>query len=117
MVAFVWVSRPPGGDPAWGCPPERIGAGVADHGPSGGSETAVEAASAFVRYLSNDSGIPEQRYESAFATTEGPTSYDSKTGDLLIDGELQAQIGVGQLDDGTWVIGSLEHCMRPPPPS
>jgi hypothetical protein len=100
--------------PGWGCPRERIGFTVADSAGSGGSPTALEAARAWIPLLVEDGTIPAERLEAAFDTRSGPSSYDVGSGELRIGGELIARLGVSRLSDGTWGVGSVEHCMRPP---
>ncbi|MEX1265157.1 MAG: hypothetical protein WEE66_14705 [Actinomycetota bacterium] len=100
--------------PGWGCPRERIGHTIADSAGRGGSPTELEAARAWIPSLVEDGTIPADRLEAAFGTSSGPSSYDVESGELSIDGDVVAHFGVNRLSDGTWTVGSVEHCMRPP---
>jgi hypothetical protein len=99
---------------AWGCPAENRGVSIGDYAPTGGERTALAAATGSIPMLRQDGTGSQQELETAFHSTEGPTRYDSGTGLLFIDGTIQARLGIAELTDGTFVAGSIEHCMRPP---
>ncbi len=64
--------------------------------------------------LVDDGTGSQQELEAAFSSTEGASRYDPGTGLLFIDGSIRARFGIARLSDGTFVAGSVEHCMRPP---
>jgi hypothetical protein len=122
IVGTVWVlanrDRPPSvnsrSQPAWGCPPESRGMSVVDGPPTGGSPTQVAAAASFAGFLAQDGTGSAQALRAAFGSTTGPSRYEPATGLLFVDAKIRAKFGIGQLSDGTFAVGSLEHCMRPP---
>jgi hypothetical protein len=110
LVVTLAVRRSSSGDePHWACAAESRAWTDADGPPSGGSKTERAAASSLAAFLASDAGMPVEVFQNAFSN-----SYDSKTGYLMIDGQVEARLIVTQLDDGTWRMDSMQHCMRPP---
>jgi hypothetical protein len=114
-TAGVWGSPTRGFRPGWGCPPERIGYSIFDDfGQGRGDPEEISAVSDLLPTLARDGAVPLVRLEDAVHRPTGPSSFDRMSGELRIDGLIQARIGVGQQKDGTWVVANLEQCMRPP---
>lgn len=100
--------------PVWACPTESIGHDSITSSASGGYKTALDAAAAWAPVLAEDGGVSLRDLKAGFATGQGPYDYDPKTGRLLIDEKVQAELGVSQLPDGTWAVTAAQYCMRPP---
>jgi hypothetical protein len=113
-VAGVMVGSAVGRGDGWGCAVERRGHSIVDGLGSGGSASELSAASDWIPILVEDGTVSEQELRAAFEQPSGPNSYDTNTGELRIDGLLQADFAVGQQSDGTWAVSSYTHCMRPP---
>jgi hypothetical protein len=96
VAGAVVGSRVSHGD-SWGCPVERRGNTVVDGTGSGGSATELSAATDWIPILVEDGTISKQELRAAFAQTSGPGSYDTDTGELRIDGLVQATFTVSQL--------------------
>jgi hypothetical protein len=114
-IAGTVVGSSVGRGDDWGCAVERRGYAVVDslEGATGAAD-AVSAAEEWIPLLAEDGTVAAEELRVAFENTTGPNSYDPDTGELRIDGSLQAIVPVGQQPDGTWLVGSFTHCMRPP---
>ena len=113
-AAGAMIGSAVGQDDGWGCPAERRGHSVVDGLGSRGSASKLSAARDWIPLLVEDGTISEQQLRAAFAHSSGPNSYEPDTGELRIDGFLQADFSIGQLRDGTWAASSYTHCMKPP---
>lgn len=87
---------------------------IVDSAGRGGATDEMHAVRDLIPSLVEDGTIPQGQLEDALGRRAGPSSYDPASGELRIDGLIQADIGVGQLSDGTWGIAGFEQCMRPP---
>lgn len=109
-----WLGTTTANAPGWGCPVERLGAAVIDGDRGGGAPTRLDALTAWIPSLVDDGTIPAERLEEAFASSSGPTRYDRRSGELRVDGNLVIVMTAGRNPDGTWTVGHIEQCMRPP---
>jgi hypothetical protein len=100
----------------WGCPPEQIGSSVYDVvAEARGSATAEEALRAEAEFQAADGALLGDRYVEALGSRSGPTRYDPETGELSIEGRIYARFVASELPNGTWIVGSIDNCMPPPP--
>jgi hypothetical protein len=113
-TAGVWGSPTRGFKEGWGCEPERIGFTIGEPSGRGGSADELAAVRDLLPLLAEDGEVSLSRLEEAMSRRSGPSSFDSSSGELRIDGLIQATIGVSQLGDGTWVASNYHHCTRPP---
>lgn len=103
-----------GGGTRWACDPSSIALALSTPAAGGGSRTPDEAVLAEARFLSADGVADAAQISAAMASREGSDRFDPDTGSIIIEGELVAQVGVTQLQDGTWVVVSTRYCSPPP---
>lgn len=113
-TAGVWGAPTRGFREGWGCEPERIGITIGEPADGGGSADEVAAIRDLLPNLAADGQVPLAQLEDAVTHRTGPSRFDPASGELYIDDLIHADIGVSQLEDGTWVALNYEHCMRPP---
>lgn len=104
----------PTGD--WACPPERVGIDLITLLEGGGSATAEDALVEYADLLAEDGTYSRDEYVAAITSRTGSDRFDPETGELFLDDQLQAVIVTEQLTDGTWAVGRVESCRRPPTP-
>jgi hypothetical protein len=70
----------------------------------------------FAPFLAADGAQTEAEYSEALDSMAGPDRFDPESGKVYIHGQIEAQIALTQLDDGTWTIDNLQLCGPPVPP-
>lgn len=99
----------------WGCPPASIGTSTYDFvADASGFATAEQALRAEAEFQATDGGLEGARYLEALDSRSGPTRYDPKSGELVIDGRIYARFFATPFDDGTWAVGEITNCFPPP---
>jgi hypothetical protein len=109
-TAGVWGSPTRGFKDGWGCEPERIAFTIGEPSGRGGSVDELAAVRELLPLLAEDGEVSLALLEDAAGRRSGPSSFDPSSGELRIDGLIQAMIGVSQLGDGTWVASTYHHC-------
>lgn len=93
----------------WGCGADRIATETTDLAAGGGSKTQHEAEVAVVELLVYY-GAGNDSYLAAADSSTGPNRLDDATGQLWVDGTLRAQMGIAQLQDGTYAVDNFAFC-------
>jgi hypothetical protein len=96
----------------WGCPPERIGYSLFTNADGGGDASPEETLAALAPFLAADGERGQSDYAEALASRTGPTRFEPDTGELYIDGRIEARIALVQLTDGTWAVDNVMLCGR-----
>jgi hypothetical protein len=100
----------------WGCPDSQLASSDFTLMDSGGFGTSDEAVQEHAAYLAETGLYTEDEYAKALATREGSSFFDESTGNLYIDGTLQAHIEIEKLSDGTFAVVRSDQCTRVPDP-
>jgi hypothetical protein len=113
-VVIVGVLKPFDYRPGWGCEWDRIGVTIADFTLGAGSADQLSAVREWIPTIAEDGTIPADELATALEHRDGPSSYDPRTGELRIDGFIQAQLKAGEQPGGKWIVSNVEQCFRPP---
>jgi hypothetical protein len=100
----------------WGCPKERIAYSIFTPTDGGGYQSRSIALASLAPFLAADGARTEAEYADALDSMAGPDRFDPESGKVYIHGQIEAQIALTQLDDGTWTIDNLQLCGPPVPP-
>jgi hypothetical protein len=100
----------------WGCSEDRIGTELYTLAETGGYTTPDEAAVAHVSYLAADGQLDRSAYTTALTSNVGGSRYEPGSGKVYIDDQVEAQLALVRLSDGTWAVSRMTICTRGLPP-